>query len=132
MLVSCNNTKTGSNEAVEDIQKEDSEVGRLEAELMESHDRTMAKMADMNKLIRKLKQTESASQDSTQRAQVIQSLISAQDAMMEWMREYKDVDKLNLNEDEKVEYLQSEKEKMEQIEEQTITAVDIAHKALVK
>ncbi|SMG40477.1 hypothetical protein SAMN05661096_02753 [Marivirga sericea] len=89
-------------------ESKEKEVEELKSETIAIHDEVMPKMDDIMKLKKSLKNK----QDSADASDIIQDLIIALEesdkAMMNWMRNY-DPRMEDMTEDEKIEYLNSQK-----------------------
>ena len=83
----------------------------------------MPKMSPMGRQQSKLADKAKGSVDSAIYYQAAADLKQAQQKMMDWMRAFEPVEENNWSEEEKLEYLQSEKEKMLAIEEFTNKAM---------
>lgn len=76
------------------------EIKTLQDEAMRIHDKVMPKMSNINKTRRKLKKKLKDNPDNAnQLREAIKELESADDAMMNWMAEYKKYDKLDAGTD---------------------------------
>jgi succinate dehydrogenase flavin-adding protein (antitoxin of CptAB toxin-antitoxin module) len=94
-------------------ESKEQEVEKLKTETIAIHDEVMPKMDDIMKLKKELK----SKQDSTSNEEV-QRLISALEesdkAMMNWMRNY-DPRMEDMSDDEKLEYLKSQKSAIQKV-----------------
>ena len=93
------------------------EVEKLKAEVMEVHDEVMPEMGNLMNLIKQLKDKiadlDSIGGGTEELDQLIHNLEEADEAMMAWMRNYKDPSP-EMSEEEALKYLQ---DKMESIRE---------------
>jgi len=95
------------------------EVEKLQAETIEIHDEVMPKMDDIMKLKKSLKsKQDSVSSEESERIQaLIVSLEKADEAMMNWMRNY-DPKMEDMSEADKLEYLKNQKAAISDVSEQ--------------
>lgn len=109
------------------------EVEKLKAEVMEVHDEVMPEMGNLMNLKKRLKDkiaySDSIGESTEELDQVVHNLEGADEAMMEWMRNYKDPSS-EMTKDQALKYLN---EKMKSIKEvkQKINSSKAAAEALL-
>lgn len=111
-------------------QEGESETGRLDSEVMAVHDEVMPYMQDINGYKEQIRnKIDSLSQagvndgdEVTALNNLMQQLESADEAMMNWMRNF-DRNYDNQTEEEAVAYLEDQKEKVIQVKEDMETAL---------
>lgn len=96
----------------------------LKKEVMDLHDKVMPEMTPMSKLQGQLQEASFGSEDSITYMTAAQDLKFAKQAMMEWMRNFSSTFNDNMSEEEKVKFLESEKEKMLRIDSITQAAIN--------
>lgn len=97
---------------------------RLYDHVMAVHDEVMPKMSDIYKARKKLKKIDIPDLES-RKNELIQELEMADEAMMEWMRQFDKPTSENI--DENMAYLQDEKIKIEQVSVQMLKAIEQAN-----
>ena len=106
------------------------EINKLKAEVLEVHDRVMAERGTMLKLRKNLKNAAEKTTDSTGVfSKAAMQITAADDAMMEWMHQFK-MPEEGTEPEEMITYLKSEKKRMMAIEEQSEEAVQNGEQAL--
>lgn len=101
-----------------------SESESLKKEVMDIHDEVMPQMTPMGKLQAQLQEASIGSEDSLTYMTAAQDLKFAKQAMMEWMRNFSSAFNDNMSEEEKIEFLSAEKNKMQRIDSLTKVALD--------
>jgi glutathionylspermidine synthase len=119
-LAGCNTVSTEEEQQL-------TEIETLKAEIMESHDTTMAEMNHMGKLRSRLKEmkgdTTASTADTAAYQETYIALMRANGDMMEWMAQFENPDEMLVTNAEKIAYLKDQKAKMKAIEEQTFSAI---------
>jgi len=107
------------------------EVEKLQAETIEIHDEVMPKMDDIMRLKKSLKsEQDSVSSEKHEKIQaLIVSLEKADEAMMNWMRNY-DPKMENMSEAEKLEYLKNQKAAISKVSQQMKSSISGAEEFL--
>ena len=99
----------------------DQEQQQLWDKVMVVHDEVMPKMGELHQLKKQLKKQE---QNPTQQ-EAIQVIEAAQDAMMDWMRNYKSMSVLSkLGHAEAIAYLQKEQERVAKVKKMMLESID--------
>ncbi len=129
-IVACNNAATAEAESTEE--QSVNQVEAVKAEVMVLHDKTMAQMGKMGQLTTKLKAALPEATDSSAFYNAINDLTQAKDSMMDWMRNFQNPDEMGGSEEEKIEYLNSEKAKMQDISDYTDRSIEKAKEVLSK
>ncbi len=129
-IVACNNAATAEGESTEE--QSVNQVEAVKAEVMVLHDKTMAQMGKMGQLTTKLKAALPEATDSSAFYNAINDLTQAKDSMMDWMRNFQNPDEMGGSEEEKIEYLNSEKAKMQDISDYTDRSIEKAKEVLSK
>ncbi len=129
-VIACNNTTTAEGEETE-VQAEN-KVDALKAEVMVLHDKTMPKMNEMGQLTSKLKAAVAEAQDSSAYFNAINDLTQAKESMMDWMHSFQNPDEMEATEEEKIDYLKSERAKMADIADYTDRSIEKAKEVLAK
>lgn len=128
-LMSCNQNSDGSGSNADGTSN--AKVDELKGEVMKVHDDAMNKKGDVQSLLTSLKKAEfSSKEDSLAIQDAYKALKGADSGMMNWMREFKQVDDQGWSEDEKTTYLESELEKMNSISNATNEALEQANETL--
>ena len=129
VMVSCN---SGSAEAEEtpELSVEEQKVEELKAQVMELHDKTMAQNPQLGQLTTKLKAAAKESADTAVFYNAYMDLAHAHEDMMGWMHNFKNPDDMAVGPNEKIEYLQAQKDKMAQISEYTDKSISQAEEIL--
>lgn len=134
-LLACqNSTKdtTGSGDAP-NKEASSGNIEKLKKETLQLHDEVMSKMNKMAQLRSELKENSSQDTvDSTAMVQTEAQLAGAKDKMMNWMRNFKNPDKLEGTEEEKAQYLRDQRDRMEEIQKYTQQSIQKAEKLLGK
>jgi hypothetical protein len=115
--------------------KQENNVEKMKAEVMAIHDEVMPEMDNLMNLQRQLKseidRLDSAGE--TEKADklklLVQQLQEADEAMMQWMRKYKDPSP-DMNEERALEYLQAEKESISNVKKKINISKAAAKEAL--
>lgn len=128
-VLACNNTATADGESTE---AKSEKVDALKAEVMVIHDKTMPKLQEMGQLTSKLKTAVAEATDSSAYYNAINDLTQAKESMMDWMHSFENPDEMEVSEEEKIEYLKSEKAKMEDIADYTDRSIEKAKELLSK
>lgn len=109
-------------------------VEKLKAEVMAIHDEVMPEMGTLMNLQKELKDkishldtTDQSMADSLRR--LVKQLEEADEAMMQWMRNYKDPSP-EMSEEEALEYLESKKESITEVKNKINTSKAAAQAAL--
>ncbi len=98
-----------------------SDVDRLHDEVMQIHDDVMPKMRDIYSLKKSLKRL--VEEGDEQAAYHMDLLDKADDAMMDWMRDYRKPLETREN---KIEYLQGEKSKIQEVRDLMLSSIKAA------
>lgn len=111
-------------DSIEKQEKPLSEPEQLQKEVMEIHDAVMPKMSDLNRVKRKLKDLiESNSSFSNPEKEkiniTIDEIISAENAMMDWMKAYK-APKATDPPEKVIDYLKDEKIRISTVNDQML------------
>jgi protein involved in sex pheromone biosynthesis len=114
----ASNNATNSEQSTEEVRSEG-----LKREVMDLHDKVMPEMGPMSKLQGQLLQAAQNSPDSAQLQTAAADLKQAKAAMMQWMRNFSGQYSDELSEAEKVAFLEAEKSKMEEIDQETQAAL---------
>ena len=123
--VACGNSTESTEDQTQETGEVKSEV--LKREIMEVHDKTMSKMHMLSMLEKDLKErAKTAEGDTAAFHNARMDVKMAHSDMMEWMHNFKNPDEMEVSEEEKVEYLAAEKEKVLQLEEYTARSIDNA------
>ncbi len=119
----------------EEAQKDD-KIEALKAQIMASHDTTMAEMNTMGKLRTKLKKmkadTTAAEADTIAYQETYIALMRANKDMMDWMSQFENPDEMLVSEEEKIDYLKAQRAKMKAIEQETFAAIKKAQALIEK
>lgn len=122
MMISCNNVETPSEGENKELSDNAMRVESLFKEVIEVHDRVMAQKGNIGGLINTIKRSEGAtSVDSLKLMQAYTDLKRVDNDMMVWMREF-DAENATggvWSDEQKIIYLESEKNKMQTIEKDT-------------
>lgn len=130
LFASCGNSQEST---TEETTQEVDRVETLKKEIMEVHDKTMKEMGTLKKLDKSLfeaMQAGTIEEDAAQNA--INDVRAAHEDMMNWMRNFENPDEMDATEDEKVAYLEGQKEKVEQLDEYTTRSIERAQSLLSK
>ncbi len=128
-LMSCNQNSGESGSGAEG--SSNAKVDQLKGEVMKIHDDAMHKKGDVQSLLTTLKKAEfSSTEDSLAIQEAYKALKNADKGMMQWMREFKQVDDQGWSEDEKIAYLKEELEKMNSISNSTNEALALANETV--
>ncbi len=111
-------------DSIEKQEKPLSEPEQLQKEVMEIHDAVMPKMSDLNRVKRKLKDfietNTSFSEPEKEKINItIDEIISAENAMMDWMKAYK-APKASDPPEKVKEYLKDEKTRITDVNDQML------------
>lgn len=108
-------------------QKEEATIDSLKTLIMASHDTTMAEMNRMAQLrndLKKLKgDTMEIASDTIMYQKAYIDLMSASNAMMDWMAQFENPDEMLISNQEKVNYLKEQHERMQAIEKETFEVI---------
>lgn len=126
MGTACGN---GAEAEATEISAED-KVMELKKEVMEVHDKTMAQMNTMAKLRKELRQASGEAQDTAAYYNAYQDLHQAHEDMMNWMRNFENPDEMEVSTEEKISYLDEQKQKVVQLEEYTNRSIEKAETVL--
>lgn len=126
MGTACGN---GAEAEATEISAED-KVMELKKEIMEVHDKTMAQMNTMAKLRKELRQASGEAQDTAAYYNAYQDLHQAHEDMMNWMRNFENPDEMEVSTEEKISYLDEQKQKVVQLEEYTNQSIEKAEAVL--
>ena len=107
-------------------------VETLTKEVLEVHDKTMKQMGTMAKLRTRLKEEWKTANDTAAYYNAYEDLKQANEDMMDWMRNFKDPEEQDWPEEQKVEYLQEQKQKIDGVEEYIESSIEKAQKVLSK
>ncbi len=117
-------------------QKREEELYR---QVMDTHDEVMTQMGEVMRLEKQLNdnidqlKTEDSTENKEPRIEYLttlkNNLTEANEAMMQWMREFNN-DMDEMSHEEKMNYLQQENEKIVSVEEKVTTAIDNAKEAI--
>ncbi len=110
-------------------QNQQQELEEQKSEVLEVHDRTMEKRGKLIQTKSELDSYMTVAEDSASNLySAINGLQMADEAMMNWMRNFESPDEKGGTDAEKIEYLKEEKKKIKEIEEQTQKALEKAEK----
>lgn len=127
LLVACNENAP---DAATDLN--DNNIVQLKGEVMKIHDATMSKKGDLQSLLSSLKTAKyTNTTDSIAVQQAYKALKGADQSMMDWMRQFKQVDEQGWSDAEKTSYLESELKKMTVIENATLEALSLGNSTVV-
>lgn len=134
-LSACQNTPSSNGTNKETAQEQaSSRIDSLKNLVMDVHDETMEQMGE----IKRLRQDLAAVQDTTyistaERDTAIDHLRKAHEGMMNWMRNYKEVDDVkDWSPEKKANYLKAQKDQVEQLKEYTAISLQEAKEILHK
>ena len=109
-------------------QEYNSEQQQLWDEVMVVHDEVMPKMGELHQLKKQLAQQETSPQVTT----AIQRVETAQEAMMDWMRNFKSLRELSkIDHTEAMDYLEKEQRRIAEVKRLMLTSIEKGN-ALVK
>lgn len=128
LAIGCNDAISGEKPIIE-VASED-QIATLKKEVMAVHDKAMAQMNEMSQLRRKLKETKSEAADTAAYHNAYSDLAQAQEAMMEWMRNFENPDEMEVSLKEKTRYLEDQKEKITDVAEYTDRSINKAKAVL--
>ncbi len=112
-------------------QAEKSDLKTLRSEVMDVHDEVMPKMGELRKTEKALRQMASETQDSVQTDELLSAadgIKSANENMMQWMRNYDP--SFSGTEEEILAYLKDQKEKIEVVRSDMLTSLEAGQKLL--
>lgn len=122
--VACGNNAEADTKSVDNVEA-------LKKEVMEVHDKTMEQMGTLSKLDKALNSKfMQQGGDTATYMNVITDLRRAHEDMMDWMRNFENPDEMQASEEEKVDYLKGQKEKLNQLEEYTTSSIERGQKLL--
>lgn len=122
--VACNNPGRSS-EATEEVSE--SRVDELKEQVINRHDTAMARMNEIARLQRELREFESSA-DSAAVMETYGQLQSARDAMMDWMRQFGI--SVDSSEEAQLRYLKGEYDRIKEVDENMLTAIARAEELL--
>ena len=100
---------------------QETKVEKMQAEVMVIHDEVMPEMDNLMKLKNQLKNKiarfDSTGGSTNELNQLVKQLDEADEAMMQWMRNYKDPSP-EMNEEQALEYLRAQKESISEVKKQ--------------
>lgn len=126
-----NSTETSAENTSTEMSGED-QVVSLKKEIMVVHDKTMAEMTTMSKLRKELRKASKETTDTAAYYNAYQDLYQAHEDMMEWMHNFQNPDEMEVSKEEKISYLNEQKDKVMQLEEYTTASIEKAQKVLAK
>ncbi len=133
-ITSCGNRDANS----KNVESQKEVENQLWEEILSVHDEVMPKMATLNKLQRELKEISEindVSRDTTQLQNVskaIQILEQADEAMMDWMQGFQQLEALRANQkhEQILNYLENEKTAIDSVKEKMNGAIEKGRKLL--
>lgn len=108
---------------------------KMEAEILSIHDEVMPQLPLLKKYQRQLKVMKDEQPMDSMRCQaIIDSLVKADELMWNWMEQYISLDQVrdSLSGEEVDRYLVSQRQKIEEVEQMTIGAMDAAEREIEK
>ena len=113
-------------------QNQSNELNELKAEVLEVHDHTMELRGKLMQTKKELESYRTADSSSAMLDEAIGDLKAADEAMMNWMRNFESPDEQGGTDDEKMTYLEEEKQKMIHIKDQTEKSIEFAKEVASK
>lgn len=98
------------------------DVNQLKTEVMAVHDEVMPKMGELRKLEKELRHQAAEDSSKTDFVVAADRLAAANDAMMQWMRGFNP--KFEGSEEEVINYLTEQKNKIDQVKENMLGALE--------
>lgn len=134
LMAACSNSENKSASGEDTDNNKMTRIDSLKKEVMAIHDTTMKDMGEVSRLQKELKARQDTTNiDSTTVQTTLKRLQKSHDDMMNWMRQYKNVDnKQEWNKEDKVSYLTTQKDRVAELKDYMATTIQEAQSILDK